>query len=476
MLKKPLEYKTLKIMMNNAKLFFSLFTFLIIPPVLSQVKVEMLDAYLINLSENGKFNGNILLADKGNIIYQKSFGLANETTGEQLTLNHIFETASVSKQFTAMAILILNERKKMSLDDELSKYIPELNNYPTITVKNLLHHTSGLPDYLRLDSLFDKSKINDNKDLIAIFAKHSPKLQFTPNTKHLYSNTNYVFLATIIEKVSGKSFSEFLKTEIFKPLEMNNSFVYRRRYKPEKIKNYAYGYVYSDSLKRNIIPDSLPEYNKVIYLDGIQGDGIVNSTLQDLLKWDRALYTNKLISKKSIDEMFMPTPLSDSAYYQYGYGWRIHKNSEFGKVVSHSGGWPGYNAYIERHLDNDKTIIILTNSNKSVHSYSILQRALYNLPLPNEIKVDSELLNQYTGEYALNPNAIFKISLSDGQLMAQQPDGEPLSIYPETQSTFFFEEFQNVRIEFIKNDNGDVTKFIITDGENITDVIKKNKI
>lgn len=459
-------------MMNKLSLIYITLALLSINPICAQVKVEVLDAYIEMLSVNKKFNGNILLADKGNIVYNKGFGLANETTGEQLSPNHIFETASVSKQFTAVAILILKEKKKLSLDDPISKFIPELTNYPLITIKNLLHHTSGLPDYLKLDSLFDKSKINENKDVIALYAKQSPKLLFSPNTNHQYSNTNYVLLATIIEKTSGLSYSDYLQSVIFKPLEMNDSFVYRRRFKPEIVKKYAYGYVYSDSLKRSIVPDSLPEYNRVIYFDGIQGDGVVNSTVLDLLKWDRALYTNKLLSQESIDEMFTPTPLSDSAYYQYGYGWRIHKNSEFGKVVSHSGGWPGYNAYIERHLDNDKTIIMLANHNNSIHPISILQRTLYGMPLPNEIKVDAEVLEQYIGEYELNPNAVFKILLSNGQLMAQQPGGGPLPVYPESESRFFFEEFENVSIEFVKDDGGNVTKFVITNGENKTDVIK----
>lgn len=440
----------------------------------SQVKVESLDKYLTGLHQSGKFNGNILLADKGEIIYQKSFGLANQRTREALSINHIFETASVSKQFTAAAILILSEKGKLSLDDELSEYLPELGKYPPITIRNLLHHTSGLPDYLKLDSLFDRSKMNDNNDVVAIYARHEPGLDFLPNTQHLYSNTNYVFLASIIEKASGRSFADFLQTEIFAPLKMNSTFVYRRRYQPRKVENYAYGYIYAARDNRYMLPDSLPQYQKVIYLDGIQGDGVVNSTLGDLFKWDRALYTDKLFNKERIDEMFTPTPLSNDGYYQYGYGWRIHKGSKFGKVVSHSGGWPGYNAYIERHLDNDKTIIILTNTNTSIHPYNVFLRALYNLALPCEINLDPEVLRKYVGDYELNPHAVFTISISEnGQLFAKQPGGEPLAIYPESETRFFFEEFQNVFVEFFKDENERVTKFVITSDGGRTEVLKK---
>lgn len=461
-------------MLDKSKIIFCFLTISILQTAVSQVNVEALDTYLGSLYENGKFNGNVLLADRGQIVYQKSFGIANQTTKEKLSLNHVFETASVSKQFTAMAILILKDKKKLSLDDEISKYIPEMKNYPPINIKNLLHHTSGLPDYLKLDSLFDKSKMNNNKDVIDIYAKYTPNLDFLPNTQHLYSNTNYVLLASIIEKVSKQSFGDFLQNEIFIPLEMKNTLVYRRRYQPRQVENYAYGYIFSTSENRYILPDSLAQYRKVIYFDGIQGDGVVNSTLGDLLKWDRALYTDKLATKESLAEMFTPTPLSNDSYYQYGYGWRIHKNSQFGKVVSHSGGWPGYNAYIERHLDNDKTIIILSNTNTSFQPYNVLQRTLYHLPIPYEIIIDKNVLKRYIGEYELSPNAIFTISLSEkGELMAKQPGSIAIPIHPETENRFFFEEFQNVYIEFIKDENGTVTKFDIINNDGKTEVIKK---
>lgn len=195
-----------------------------------------------------------------------------------------------------MAIVMLKEKGKLNYDDKMSKYIPELSNYKNITIRNLLNHTGGLPDYMELlDSLFDKRKIATNKDIIALFAKHNPKVLFEPNTKWEYSNTGYAFLASIIEKVTSMSFGEYLDKVIFKPLEMKNTFVYTRRYAPKKISNYAYGYVYSDSLKKYYLPDELTETKMVVWLDGIVGDGTVNSTVNDLLKWDRALYTDKLV-------------------------------------------------------------------------------------------------------------------------------------------------------------------------------------
>ncbi len=454
-------------------LLFCAVTLLNTSHLLSQTELQSLDSYLTKLSEEGKFNGNILLADKGEIVYQKSFGLANEESNELLTLDHVFELSSVSKQFTAMGILILEKQKKLALDDEISKYIPELNFYPPITVINLLHHTSGITEYLLLDSLFDKSKINDNKDLIQIYVKHKPKLDFEPNSKHSYSNTNYAFMATIIENVSKVTFGEFLESEIFKPLGMNHTLVHRKRYAPKEIENYVQNYIFSESLGRNVVPDSLEKYQRVIYMDGIQGDGVVNSTLGDLLKWDRALYTDKLVSHKTIEEVFTPTPLSASADFEYGYGWRIQSTSDYGKLVFHRGDWAGYSSYIERHIDNDKTIIVLTNTNTSIHPYGVLQRVLYNLPIANESMTKVEYLQQFVGTYEINPQAAFKIYLTNSQLMAQGPDDAPLPIYPEAENIFYFEKFRGVQLEFVKDEMGTVSKFIIKTRKGNTEVVRQ---
>lgn len=340
-----------------------LFIFLLFGEItLGQNKIIKVDSLVSSLYKNEKFNGNILIAEKGKIIYNKSFGLANEATKEKLNTNSIFELASCSKQFTAMGIVILKEKEKLNLDDKISKFIPELSYLDEVSIRNLLIHTSGLPDYLPImDSLWDKSKIATNKDILEIFRKHEPKLLFQPNTKHEYSNTGYVFLATIIERASGLSYGDFLKKYIFRPLKMKNSFVYNRRLSPKKIDNYALGYLYIKSQNKYILPDDYEKTKMVYWIDGVVGDGTVNSTVIDLLKWDRALYSTKLVSKESITEIFTNGILNDKSLSKHGFGWRILETKEYGKIARHSGGWPGYNTYIERDIDNDKTIIILQN-------------------------------------------------------------------------------------------------------------------
>lgn len=204
-------------------------------------------------------------------------------------------------------------------------------------------------------------------------------------------------LASIIEKASGQTYADFLQNSIFKPLKMTKSFVYTRRFAPKKIDNYAFGYIYSDSLKKYILPDDLTETNMVIWLDGIVGDGCVNSTVNDLLKWDRALYTNKLLSKVGMKEIFQVATLNDKSKTKYGFGWVIDENSDFGKIVSHGGGWPGYVTYIDRHITNDKTIIILTNHNNVSIPVKSIRNILYNKPLP--VNKEKKEISLKTEEY-----------------------------------------------------------------------------
>jgi CubicO group peptidase (beta-lactamase class C family)/outer membrane protein OmpA-like peptidoglycan-associated protein len=348
-------------------------------------RVQKIDSLLNSLYKDGAINGNFLIAEKGNIIYNKSFGYANEKTKEKLNENSIFELASCSKQFTAMAIMMLKEKEKLNLDDTISKFIPELLFYKNVTIRNLLNHTSGLPDSGDLlDSLYDKSKIATNKDILSIYSKVHPQLLFEPNTKWEYSNLGYELLAIIIENVSGLTYAQFLDSAIFKPLEMENTFVYTRRLSPKKIDNYAFGYMYSDSLKKYVLPDIIKEKNYVIWLDGTVGAKSVNSTVIDLLKWDRALYTTKLVSKESMNEIFSPIILNDTTKIGYGFGWYLSENSDYGKEAFHTGGWPGYSALIERQLDNDKTFIILFNHDDAIGPLDELEKIIYNKPLPKE--------------------------------------------------------------------------------------------
>lgn len=424
-------------------------------------RIQRLDSLFTSLSAKGGLNGNLLIAEKGNVIYKKSFGLRDMAANLPLDDNSIFELASVSKQFTAMGIVLLQQKGKLQYDDKLSKYIPELASYEGITIRHLLNHTGGLPDYMELlGKKGDTTKIATNKDIITLFAKEKPMALFTPGSKFEYSNTGYALLASVIEKASGKTYAEFLSANIFKPLKMENTFVYTRRLSPKKIADYAYGYV-ADKGGKPALPDDLPDYHYTWWLDGIVGDGTVNSTTGDLLKWDRALYTDKLVSKKSFEQIATPPTLPAGEKTTYGFGWIIDKNANYGTVMSHSGGWPGYRTYIERHTDNDKTIIFLTNSETAQRTpLSSISRILYGLPLivkHKEITLTEAQLTPFVGKYELAPGYLMDMTYNAGKLYTQLPGQQKFEIFPESENTFFLKVVE-AQLVFEKDAAGAVSK------------------
>lgn len=409
-------------------------------------KNKQLDSLFSSLYSKNMFNGNVLIADKGKIIFEKSYGIANEETKQKLNSKTIFELASVSKQFTAMGIVLLEKQGKVTYDDIISKYIPELSFYGNISIRNLLHHTGGLPDYMELfEEKWDKTKFATNQDIVNELEKYKPEAVFQPGEKYEYSNTGYALLGLIIEKVSGKTFGQFLEEKIFHPLGMKNTFVYRSRFEPKQVKNYALGYV-SNDLNGKVLTNSFGKEFYTYYLDGIVGDGMVNSTAGDLLKWDRALYTDKLINSKDKELVFNSVKTEEGTETNYGFGWAIGNSEKYGKIVNHSGGWAGYITFIERHLDTDKTIIILQNNSTELSALPSreVRKILYNEPLINEnlkaVKLTSEELDQYEGVY-INEEIPLTITIfKKGTLLMAQAEGQgafPLDSYEN--DTFKFD-------------------------------------
>lgn len=389
-----------------------LFIFLLLPLASSGQRnySTMLDSFMQAEVSVNNFNGNVLIAKSGNIIYQKAFGYSNYNTKEPLDNNSIFELASISKQFTAMGILILEEKGKLKLSDSLRNFFPELP-YSNITIQNLLKHTSGLPDYMdAMANKWDHKKIAFNSDVIKFLATEKIPPNFKPGEKWEYSNTAYEMLASIIEKMSGLSYNDFMQKNIFTPLGMEHTRVYNtRRSSKETIPNYAYGFIYSDSLKRYILPDSLVETDFVIYLDGIEGDGCVNSTTGNLLKWDRAIKHHILLSEAKQKEMLSTQSIMDTASKRYyGYGEILGKN-EIGNYVMHGGGWPGYHTMLFRYIDDDITIIALSNNESNstmltgALAYIVTDREVIAPYKHTMIPIDRGLLDRYVGKYII-PN------------------------------------------------------------------------
>jgi len=365
-------------------------------------KLFLIDSLFASLQHSNSINGNVLIAEKGEVIFSKSYGLADEQKNIKLDKHTTFDLASVSKQFTAMGIMQLKKEGKLSLQDKIGQYIPELEFYDGVLIQDLLIHTSGLEDYLELlNKTWDKTKIATNQDVVNAFAQHKPDLLFQPGEDWDYSNTGYAFLATIIERVSNKTYEMFLKEKIFDPLGMRNTFVNLRRFAPKEIKNSAIGYIYSDSLNRKVTPEELDAECVEFFLDGIYGDGMINSTVEDLLLWDRALYTDVLLGEEDKEKVFTDHLLKDSSNTYFGLGWEIDDNKLYGKIALHDGNWSGFATHIERHMDSDKTIIILQNNSTDDTQMPLkeLRKILYDLPIRKAIELEKEILQSFAGNY-----------------------------------------------------------------------------
>ena len=303
----------------------------------------------------------LLVADSGKVVYHKAVGFNNFDTNEPLDTTSVFELASVTKQFTAMVVMMLKEEGKLGYDDPIEKYIPGLP-YKNVTIRHLLTHTSGLPDYMGvLDQHWDKTKVAGNNECIEYLIKYAPPKRFEPGERFEYSNTGYMLLASVAEKASGIDFISFCRTRIFVPVEMTSTDI-RSQDEKAMLPNMAWGYVWAKDKNTYVRADSMIEFNYGIWLGNRKGPGRISSTTTDLLKWDRMLYQGKLVTNETLNEAFNPVTLKSDSISYYGFGWEIKTHPVMGRVVRHSGGNPGYTTRIARYLDADRTIIMLNNN------------------------------------------------------------------------------------------------------------------
>jgi CubicO group peptidase (beta-lactamase class C family) len=405
-------------------------------------RAEAIDKFVSSQAKHFRFNGSVLVAEKGKVIYQKNFGISDYNTSQPLDDNTMYELASVSKQFTASAILLLKEKGQLVLADTLRKFFPELP-YSGITLHHLLTHTSGVPDYeSTMTGKWDENKIAFNPDMIKFLASEKPPIHFLPGKRWEYSNTGFALLASVVEKVSGQSFKDFMSVNFFQPLNMTRSRVYNTRRSGEVIDNYAYGYIWSDSLKKNLLPDSMANMKFVYWLDGIQGDGIINSTVSDLLKWDRAIVEHKILSEATINEQTTYHAMADTtSKYYYGYGVSVGAN-QFGKFIAHSGGWPGYATNLSRYIDQDLTIIVLSNNQSASPAISgSIAHILFNDPVLDAyehtaVPPDSATLNSFSGKFKIK-NGEIQIVNDKGQLYRQHRPNTRTQLFIESPTVVF---------------------------------------
>lgn len=340
------------------KFLLVLFTLLLFnsPQTFSQEKI-LVDAVEKARSEN--FSGVILVAQDGKILYEEAIGMRSFEENVALKVKDIFEMASVSKQFTAMMIMMCGEKGLLNYDDKIEKYLDV--PYKGITIRQLLTHTSGLPDYQAvMDEHWDKSKVAGNPEILEYLNRYQPPMLFEPGERYQYSNTGYVFLASIVEKAVGKDFVELMREWIFKPLGMKSTDI-RSPEEKVKVKNFATGHIKNNE-GAYVNANTFRSSDYTVWLGNRKGPGRVSSTAEDLLLWDQALYGKKLVSKETMELAFAPAKLNDGTRSYYGFGWELEPKSPLGKMVMHTGDNPGYKTIIVRFIEENKTIIILNNN------------------------------------------------------------------------------------------------------------------
>jgi CubicO group peptidase (beta-lactamase class C family) len=315
-------------------------------------QVDELFASFVSVLSPG---ATVVVIQDGKILHEAGYGLADLAGGTPITPAQIFHLASVGKQFTALAVLILRDEGKLNLDDPIGKYLPELAHFGAgMTIRRLLNHTSGIPDAYAgnlLNELMQRSARPANADLLAVLSTANGPL-FTPGFKFEYSNTGYDVLGSLIERVAGLPYPDFLQANIFGPLGMKNSFsLPSPRQKTDPL--LAHSYVKYQGIIQPY--DTYP-------LDDIVGSGTIYSTVEDMYLYDQALYTDAIVPQSTLAEAFQPAQLYDGTESPYGFGW------ELGTVggersFAHGGKWLGYQSYYERFPDRKLSIVVLMNWN-----------------------------------------------------------------------------------------------------------------
>ena len=306
------------------------------------------------------FNGGIIVAKDGNIIFECYTGTGHLPGNDTITQNSPLHIASITKTFTAMAVLKLQQEGKLNIDDEFTKHFPQFN-YPGLTIRCLLNHRSGLPNYnYFMETLgWDKSRYVTNEDVLNYLVTRKAELKDvqTPNTHFNYCNTNYALLALLIEKVSGLKYDDYLNQAFFIPLQMKNTYVFNL----------------ADTVK------AIPSYNwrgrlePFNFLDQVYGDKNIYTTARDLLTWDRALSGNLFFTQETLDQAYTPYSNEKRGMRNYGLGWRMNIFPGGNKVIYHNGWWHGSNATFMRLLNEKATIIVLGNKyTRAVYDAKIL--------------------------------------------------------------------------------------------------------
>lgn len=319
------------------------------------ININALDSCL---NVHPDFYGVALVGKGGKALYARALGFREPLQQWVSDTAAVFELASVSKIFTSTIILQLIQENRLSLDDSLRYYFPDLP-YAGISIRNLLNHTSGLPDYQAvMDSRWDKTKVAGNEECMEYLARYQPPVLFSPGQQYVYSNTGYLLLASVAEKVTGTPFRDLLRQRIFTPAGMPKADI-RSATRKLQMPEMAWGFVRDSASRHYISADSLVSSNYTVWLGNRRGPGRVSATVSDLLRFDREFFSGTIVKDALRVMAFRQSVLSDGSAADYGLGWEIRKA---GEVVGHSGNNPGYRTLFLHHIGRNECIILLSNN------------------------------------------------------------------------------------------------------------------
>ena len=412
---------------------------------------ERMDAVVRAAAEAEEFSGSVLVARDGEILFERGYGLANREWNVPNDGDTKFRLASVTKQFTAVAIMILHERGLIDLDAPVKTYLPDAPAaWDGVTIRHLLTHTSGVPNFTDFDDYEASKTLPATIDsLIARFRDHP--LDFQPGEGWTYSNSGYVLLTAVVEKASGQSYADFVSEALFQPLGMGDSgYDSHAAILPRRASGYvptARGLVHAD-----YIDMSIP-----------QGAGALYSTTRDLLKWEQGLFGGRLLRPDSLT--LLTTPVRN----QYAFGLMI-KEKDGNTTVTHSGGIEGFNTYMAYDPARRMTVIVLGNLNgpgpDQVGGSLLALARGETVTLASErqaITVAPELLRAYEGVYELSPTFVITVSVVDDRLMAQATGQDAFQLYPEAADKFFL-RVVDAQVTFTRDGSGAVDGLILHQG------------
>ena len=414
--------------------------------------VSRLEEYMEAAAAVQRFNGSVIVTKGGEPLLARGYGLANFEHEVPNTPVTKFRLGSVTKQFTAMAVLILEERDELGLDDPISEHLPDVPEaWEGVTIRHLLTHTSGIPSYTGLPGFFEEKSILPLSQEELIGLVRDLPLEFEPGSEYRYNNSGYFLLGMIVGRASGSTYESFLREEIFEPLGMADTGYDRAG---PILKGRASGYERVGELVRN-----------ARYLDmGLPfSAGALYSTVEDLSRWDRALADRELISEESYRAMWTPEK------NDYAFGWLVRVRDGHAEQ-EHAGGINGFMTQVIRYPDDGVFVAVLGNvvpepvGEIARDLAAIVLGLPYEVPRPRAIvEVDPAILDDYVGRYRVSPEMVLEI-VRDGDRLLGSPTGQDRAELSPTSETEFYVEAARAEVEFLRDDEGNVTGLVLIQG------------